>query len=235
LSTTIADELFIPIASRYLGIGNERRLLESFEAAHSVVLAVFSCPQNHDLVIKHLPFYITTLFEAFPQNLSSRQFRLAIKSLVRITAPPSLISETQPILSSTILEMVYSLVSDASSEHLLPVSKHRDGNAQFILSDKAALVLTLIDSLPFLSIADLQEWLSLTADSLNSVRDPAMVKECKHRFWEVLSNGEMDVARAQVCVQWWNTKGGRESILHGEAVLEHGPFMSGALGEMSKL
>ena len=58
----IADELFIPAASRYLKVGNDRRLLESFEAAHSVVLAVFSCPQNHELVTKYLPFYITTLF-----------------------------------------------------------------------------------------------------------------------------------------------------------------------------
>ena len=62
LPKSIADELFIPRASQYLQVGNDRRLLESFEAAHSVVLAVFSCPQNHELVIKCLPFYITTLF-----------------------------------------------------------------------------------------------------------------------------------------------------------------------------
>ncbi|MCJ1398304.1 hypothetical protein MMC11_001501 [Xylographa trunciseda] len=235
LPKSIVDELFIPSASRYLGVGNDRRLLESFEAAHSVVLAVFSCPQNHELVIQYLPFYITTLFRAFPQNLSSRQFRLAIKTLVRITAPPSLISETQPVLSATILEMVYSLVSDASSEHILPVSKRGADDPQPVLSDKAALVLTLIDSLPFLPITDLQEWLSLTADSLNSLRDSAMVEECRHRFWEALSIGEMDVARAQICVQWWNMKGGRNSVLHGKAVLDDGPFMSGALGELSKL
>ncbi|MCJ1389365.1 hypothetical protein MMC18_002222 [Xylographa bjoerkii] len=235
LPKTIADELLIPVSSCYLGSGNDRRLLESFEAAHSVMLAVFSCPQNHVLVIQHLPYYITTLFGAFPQALSSRQFRLAIRTLVRITAPPSLISETQPNLSSTILEMVYSRVSDASSVPLLPVNKHGADNAHSALSDKAALVLTLIDSLPFLSIADLQEWLSLTADSLHSVHDPVMVQECRQRFWEVLCNGEMDVARAQVCVQWWNTKGGRKSILYGKPVLDDGPFMSGALDEMSKL
>ncbi|MCJ1436390.1 hypothetical protein MMC27_005769 [Xylographa pallens] len=172
---------------------------------------------------------------AFPQELSSRQFRLAIKTLVRITAPPSLISETQPILPSTILEMVSSRVQDASSEHLLPASKHGAGHPEPVLSAKATLVLTLMDSLPFLSVADLQEWLSLTADSLNGIHDPMMVKECRQRFWEVLSNGEMDVARAQICVQWWNTKGGRESVLHGKQRIDDGPFMSGALGEISKL
>ncbi|MCJ1379413.1 hypothetical protein MMC17_002514 [Xylographa soralifera] len=230
LHKSTADELFIPVASRYLKVGNDRRLLESFEAAHSVVLAVFSCPQNHELVAQYLPFYVTTLFGAFPQELSSRQFRLAIKTLVRITAPPSLISETQPYLSSTILEIVSSRIKDVSSEHLLPVSKHGAGHTEPALSAKAALVLTLMDSLPFLSIADLQEWLSLTADSLNSVHDPAMVKQCRQRLWEVLSNGEMDVARAQICVQWWNMEGGRRSVLHAESLMDDGPFHRSSQG-----
>ncbi|MCJ1287012.1 hypothetical protein MMC26_006359 [Xylographa opegraphella] len=235
LPNSTADELFIPTASQYLRVGSDRRLLESFEAAHSVLLAVFSCPQNYELVTKYLPDYITTIFAAFPQELSSRQFRLAIKTLVRITAPPSLISETQPILSSTILEMVSLRVKEASSEHILPVSSHGAGHTESALSDQATLVLTLMDSLPFLSITDLQEWLSLTAKSLNSVRDLMTVKECKRRFWEVLSNGEMDVARAQICVQWWNMKEGRRSVIHGEPLMDDGPFMSGALGEISKL
>ena len=62
LPTSIADELFIPVAFCYLGAGNDRRLIDSLEAAHSVMLAVFSCPQNHALVRQHLPFYIATLF-----------------------------------------------------------------------------------------------------------------------------------------------------------------------------
>ncbi len=39
---------------------------------------------------------------------------------------------------------------------------------------------------------------------------------CLQRFWEVLSSGEMDVDRAQVCVAWWTTRGGRELLLFGE-------------------
>ena len=43
-------------------LGMEDHLLEIFEAAHSVVLAVFSAPQNADITAKHLPFYVDNLF-----------------------------------------------------------------------------------------------------------------------------------------------------------------------------
>lgn len=95
--------------------------------------------------------------------------------------------------------------------------------------------MALIDSLPFLPIAVLDEWLSITAESIRLVERPELLHRCRQRFWEVMSNGEMDVARAQVCVNWWNTKGGREVVLGVSPPQDQGPFMSGALGEVSKL
>lgn len=56
------EELVISAATPYLAAGGDNRLLEIFEAAHSVVLAVFSAPQNADVTAKHLPFYIDNLF-----------------------------------------------------------------------------------------------------------------------------------------------------------------------------
>ena len=131
--------------------------------------------------------------------------------------------------------MVRSRINNASSHHLLPTSKNGADDAHPSLSEEATIVLTLIDSLPFLSVIDLQEWLPLTADAMNNINDLTMVKECRQRFWDVLNNGEMDVTRAQICIEWWNAKGGRKSTLHGKQVKDDGPFMSGALGEMSKL
>ena len=96
LPKTIADELFIPIASQYLRVGNDRRLIESFEAAHSVMLAVFSCPQNHKLVTKYLPFYIATLFEvsrlffvAFYHSLILRSLYIGFSTRIVFATVPA--------------------------------------------------------------------------------------------------------------------------------------------------
>jgi hypothetical protein len=56
------EELVISAATPYLAAGGNNHLLEIFEAAHSVVLAVFSAPQNADVTAKHLPFYVDNLF-----------------------------------------------------------------------------------------------------------------------------------------------------------------------------
>ncbi|MCJ1473224.1 hypothetical protein MMC13_001875 [Lambiella insularis] len=235
LPSGVCEELFLQVAYRYLKVGNDSRLLEIFEAAHSVVLAVFSCPQNYALAIDHLTFYISNLFEAFPQGLSSRQFRLAVRSLVRVTTPPSRIAESQPLLSSAILELLQSRISSGSTVQLSSDSKQSNGSYQTTVSEQATLILSLIDSLPFLPVPDLEEWLPLVARSLNLIEDSAMAQLCRNRLWEVMSNGEMDFARAQLCVEWWNTRGGRDMVFHHGSSSNGGPFMSGALGEASKL
>ncbi|MCJ1246000.1 hypothetical protein MMC30_003204 [Trapelia coarctata] len=232
---SICESLLIQSATPYLATGNDPRLLEVFEAAHSVMLAVFACPQNQFIVVHHLPNYIENLFAAFPHSLSGRQFRLAIKTLVRVTAPPSPISETQPLLSSTLLDLVHSRVGNASSERLPSPVGQGDTSDPTPLSEQATLVMTLIDSLSFLPIPVLEEWMAITAEAINLVETPDMLSRCRERFWEVMSNGEMDVARAQVCVIWWNTKGGREMVFGASPPQDQGPFMSGALGEVIKL
>lgn len=93
----------------------------------------------------------------------------------------------------------------------------------------------MIDSLCFLRVEDLEEWLPLTAQMINAIGGSEMRKVCVGRFWDALSNGEMDVDRAHYCVTWWSTKGGRELVLFGHesgAVSEDtdAPYMSGAIG-----
>lgn len=242
LTPELNEQLLIGTARPYLGLGSDPRLLEIFEAAHSVMLAVLSAPQNADLLAGHIHPYVDVLFKVFPQNLSARQFRLAVKTLIRITSPPAPISQTQPLLPSILLELIRFRLETASPELLHYAASQSpellnarsEGLEQPLLSEQTVLVLTLIDALPFLPLDQLEGWLPLAAESLGVVQDPNQVYICRQRFWDVLSKGEMDVDRAALCVNWWSTRGGREMVLQTDQ-REQGPFMSGGLQESSKL
>ena len=233
----LSEELLLAAAAPYLGTGGDVRLNEIFEAAHSVFLAVFSGPQNLEITTRLLPIYLGTLFQVFPERLSARQFRLAVKTLVRTSSPPLPLSETQPLLSTTILEMVHNRATTSALDAPLPSLPSQDEET-IVVSERSALVLALIDSLPSLTVVHLDEWLSLTAQAMNSIQDPTMRESCKQRFWDVISNGEMDVLQSQFCVAWWNNHGGRNLVLDGDSSIlpeDKGPYMSGALGNLSKL
>lgn len=239
LNPRICEDLLITSAMPYLGLDNEWRLLENFEAAHSVMLAIFAAPMNTEITTRHINAYYNVLFKAFPQNISARQFRMAVKTLVRITAPPFLISDFQPLLPSTLLELVYSRLAAAPTQPLPQANVLHESEShrseQPALSERAILILALIDSLPYLPPPELVEWLPIVAQSLQSVQNDRMLQSCRQRLWEVMINGEMDVDRAAVCAAWWSTRGGKEMVLEDPIADEKGPFMSGALDETSKL
>ena len=244
LSSELNEELLITAATPYLGLESDQRLLELFESAHSVILAVLSAPQNYDLLAKHIHPYTDVLFKVFPQNVSARQFRMAVKTLIRISSPPSLISERQPLLPSTILELVRCRLETASSALIQqntnrPAPSDPEENSASVeqrpLSEQSVLVLTLIDALPVMPIDQLEEWLPMVAESVGIIKNADQLHTCRQRFWDVLSNGEMDVDRAALSVAWWGTRGGRDMVLLGRNNQAKGPFMSGALEEASKL
>ncbi|KAJ5232994.1 Pentaxin [Penicillium chermesinum] len=241
LSPSANEELLLSAAFPYLAAGANPLLLDIFEAAHSLVLVVFAVPHNSDLAAKHLPFYIDNLFAVFPENLSARQFRLAFKTVIQVTTPPSPLANSQPLLPSVLLEVVRDHAINASSTPISPTPQNTSSNAPNLgderpLSAQAVLTLALIDALSFLRVDDLKEWLPLTAQLINVIADRQMRNVCIDRFWETLSNGEMDVDRAHCCVSWWSTGGGRELVLFGPEPApgapdaENGPFMSGAVG-----
>lgn len=62
LSPKASEELLLSAAVPYLAVAANQNLLEIFEAAHSVALAVFAIPNNAAISAKHLPFYIDNLF-----------------------------------------------------------------------------------------------------------------------------------------------------------------------------
>ncbi|KAL4777555.1 hypothetical protein BDW60DRAFT_5303 [Aspergillus nidulans var. acristatus] len=249
VSPKFSEDVLIQAALPYLPAGGNNHLLEIFEAAHSLVLAVFAIPNNAAVAAKHLPFYIDNLFAVFPNNLSGRQFRLAFKTVLQVTAPPSPIANRQPLLPSILLEVLYDRAFNSASKTPLPPSSQPPSAstpdpemakaAPIPLSEQAFLVLALIDSLCFLRVEDLEEWLPLTANLINAVSPSEMRRVCVERFWDALSNGEMDVERAHYCVTWWSTKGGREMIILGSENASvqddevQGASMSGAIGAVA--
>lgn len=103
------------------------------------------------------------------------------------------------------------------------------------MTEQAVLILALIDSLLVLQLDVLDDWLWISARLCCSVQDPAVRHACIHRLWEVLSNGEMDVDQAALCVNWWHTEGGRELVLHGEKTTNAIPLIDNGGDALSKL
>jgi hypothetical protein len=233
LSPEVNDLLLIAAALPYLSSGGSKNLLEMFEAGHSLILTVLAAPQSTELAKRHLPFYIGALLEGFPANLSSRQFRIAFKTVIRITAPPSSLSESEPLLQSILLDIVRDRAVKASPSLLPEARTDSEGPP---LSEQVVLVMAIIDSLCFLDLPVLEEWLPLTAELVAQITDSSMQQHCQARFWESLSSGEMDVERAALAVAWWTSRGGREMVLYGDEPPNEDEFtMSGALLPESKL
>ena len=235
LSPSLNERFAFDAASPYLISGGNSQLMEIFEAAHSVALSMFATPQCAELAAKHLPLYIETLFNAFPNNLSIRQFRLALKTAVKVTTPPSPLALTQPLLPAILLDLVHERALRASGELLSEPSKSLAPNLsgpEPPLSEQAALVLSIIDTLCLLPIELLKEWLPLTANLIHQVSDENMKIACQERLWEALSSGEMDVERAAVGVAWWTTQGGKSQVLAGyRSMPQKRQMMSGGLTE----
>ena len=234
LPSHTTEHLLVPAASPYLAAGGNNHLLRIFEAAHSVMLAAFSSPQNAALTSQHLPYYVNTLFAVFPANLSAHQFRLAFKTLIQITTLPAPLSQSQRMLSATLLELLYERACRASRDPMPPQPAASTPEAALEdpvqLSEQAVLVLTVIDTLTRLPLNLLDEWLPLSAELLNMIDDVAMREYCKEHFWHVFVAGGMDPDRSQVCHGWWSSSGGREMVLFGrESNKGRALEMSGAI------
>jgi hypothetical protein len=234
LPPRVNQELLFNAAAPYVDTHGDPRLGEIFEAAHSVMLAILAAPQNTEVAAKNIPFYVETLSQSFPKPLTARQFRLAIKSIVRLAAPPSSIANFMPLMQAIILDLLRERMEQASEEILQP-NPDVPLESNEALSEKAVLLLCIIDCLSFLPVPLLEEWLPMTADLLHTIADPRQKQQCRQRLWATLSNGEMDLDRAAGVVAWWTSRGGREHVLLGQQPDEQIYTMSGALPMDSKL
>ena len=237
LSPEINEDVVLAGALPYLSTGSSRSSMEILEAAHSVTLSVLAAPRNAQITSRHLPFYLEELFKCFPDTLSARQFRLAFKTMIRISSPPSPLAQSQPLLPSILLEILLEKAKNAPTNALQEAKVMPQSTIQRMptLSEQVVLAMAMIDSLCFLHSALLEEWLPLTAALVAQVSDGDMRRACQDRFWEAISAGEMDVERAVLCVAWWSTRGGREHVLESKKALYSDHVMSGALPMDSKL
>jgi hypothetical protein len=236
LSPKLNEDVVLAGAMPYLAAGASKFLMEIFEAAHSAVLSVLAGPHNEAVTARHLPFYLDAVFKCFPDTLTARQFRLAFKTMVRISSPPSPLAQSQPLLPSLLLETISERSKKAPTTALPQATPRSQSVTQEPpLSEQAVLIMALIDSLCFLHPALLEEWLPLTASLVPRLEDLEMRRECQDRFWKAMSSGEMDVERAALCVAWWSSKGGREQALHSNEPMPNNHVMSGALPIESKL
>ncbi|KIW40971.1 uncharacterized protein PV06_06570 [Exophiala oligosperma] len=234
VSSRMSQELLFNAAAPYVDPRGDPRLGEILEAAHSVMLAILAAPQNGEVATKNVPFYVETLLQSFPMPLTARQFRLAIKSIVRLAAPPSPIAVSMPLMQAIILDLLRERMEQAS-EDLLPPNPDLSLESQQPLSERANLLLAIIDCLSSLPVPLLEEWLPLTAELLQKVKNPSQKQQCQQCLWAALSDGEMDVDRAATCVAWWTSRGGREHVMLGEQPEEQDYMMSGALRFDNKL
>ncbi|KAF7544711.1 hypothetical protein G7Z17_g9732 [Cylindrodendrum hubeiense] len=234
LSTEACEALVIKPATVYMSHEGTMTpsMIELFESAHSAVLSTLSCPQHSPLTIQITPFYIIKLFESFPQQISSRQFRVAFKTVMQIVSPPFPIAEMEPQFSETLLEMLRSYTTAASTTPIPPTPDAVARAASFEqeeepFSQQSSLILALVDSLPFLPLPLMEEWLTVAAQAMYEIADPVLREPVKKRFLEILVSGEMDVERAAIGVAWWGTHGGRDMVFSGGS---QPAMMSGALG-----
>ena len=228
------EELLVNTALPYIKSHGDKRLGELYEAAHSVLLAVFAAPQNGSISIRHVPFYIETLLRSFPSSLTPRQFRLAVKSLMQVSSSTSQMAVSMPELQEIVLDMMRSRLPNAS-ESLLGPSEPELAESSIPVSEMSVLVLTIIENLTYLPVWLLDEWLGIAAESVHKLADARQRIACQRRFWEILSSGDMDVERAALGVAWWTTQGGRELVLFGENGACVPYHMSGALEDDSRL
>src|SRR5690606_2846548 len=91
-----------------------------------------------------------------------------------------------------------------------------DGENSDVLSEQSALLLALIDALPFIHLPLFEVWLPLAAESVAGVTDPQLRLPVRKRLWEVLESGELDVERSASAVRWWYARGGRDLVLKAE-------------------
>ncbi|KAH7162351.1 hypothetical protein B0J13DRAFT_7037 [Dactylonectria estremocensis] len=233
LSTEACEALIIKPATAYISHEGAMTasMIELFESAHSAILSTLSCPQHSPLTIQITPFYIIKLFESFPRQISTRQFRVAFKTVMQIVSPPFPIAEMEPHFSETLLEMLRSYTAAASTAPIPPTPNAVSAAAsserpEDPLSPQSSLTLALVDSLPYLPLPLMEEWLTVAAQAMYEIADPALREPVKRRFLDILVSGEMDVERAAIGVAWWGTHGGRDSVMSGG---REPAMMSGAL------
>lgn len=201
LSPAIYESVLIPYLSAYL-VSDLEVIHSHFEAAHSVMLVILASPQSAEIAATVMPFYVDSVFKAFPSCLSARQFRLAFRTLIGEASPPRPISTLHPNMADILLEILCEKIVVAS-----PCALSGDMKENSVgLSEKDVCMLALIDALSRMRGRTMLRWLDPASKLLNGVQDVGSRQRITQRFWDVLST-ELDISRAEIAVRWWGDVG----------------------------
>ena len=77
LPDAVVEQLILPICRPYL---QDPRFSDTFESAHSVVLALYSTGKR--CILNLAPFYVELLLESFPKRLTAQQLEYAMQTVV---------------------------------------------------------------------------------------------------------------------------------------------------------
>jgi len=120
LSPQTNEELLVAAATPYLVSGGNNHLLEIFEAAHSVMLAVLVAPQSADLTAKHLPFYVDALLKVVLSRMQCKSLLILLRrSFPRIYLLANSVSLSRPFFVSLLLHRLYRKLSLFSLQRCL--------------------------------------------------------------------------------------------------------------------
>ena len=151
-----------------------------------------------------------------------------------ITVSPT--SGVQSPLASVIMDILQQRFESTSYEPSSAALKQNNGDDNTSPSERALLLLAMIDILPFLNEDELEAALSQALSNLRVIRNFDDLRSCRDRLWEVMNDGEMDFKRAAIGVQWWNTKGGRRSMILLDHIQNSDEYiMHGAIAGPEKL
>ncbi|QRV86632.1 Mon1 domain protein [Ceratobasidium sp. AG-Ba] len=189
------EKVVLPIVQKHLNDSDNR---EKYEAAHSVMLAIFATAEVGPTVTQKIspfgkaymliPAYIEILLKNSAENrLSTDQFRLAFQALVRSA---SLRDEE---LGWLCVEELSTAIGNISS--LQRGSSSRDSTEQL-----SRLQLALISSMSALPISKLPRLFKLVRGLLDQSNpsDGKLVKAVYHEIMEHLGDREKDFA-----LRWW--------------------------------
>ncbi|AOW03400.1 peroxisomal membrane protein PEX17 [Yarrowia lipolytica] len=218
------ETIIYPMARSFLYPTSDIQQLKPLvEAAHSVILAGLAVPTNAVVNAKLIPEYMGGVLPLFPGVFSWNQFVLAIQSIVNTVSPPSEVFKTNQKLFRLVLDSLMKKCRDTPVgipvPHSVTVSQEQEDIPP---TQRAVVMLALINSLPYVDIRSFELWLQETWNMIEAtpmLAENAPNKELAHaeheflvlEMWKMIS-GNIDQRLNDVAIRWWYKKNAR---VHG--------------------
>lgn len=209
------ENIIYPMARSFLYPTSDALELKPLvEAAHSVVLSGMAVPTNAVVNARLIPEYTAGVLPLFPRVFSWNQFVLAVQSIVNTVSPPSEVFKTNQKLFRLVLD---ALVKKCRESRVgIPISRSVTSSSEtedVPPTERAVVMLALINSLPYVDIRSFELWLQETWNMIEAtpmLAEKAPNRElalAEHEFlvlemWKMIS-GNIDERLNDVAIKWW--------------------------------